>query len=254
VNTIASEKGYSILEVLISAALGVIVLAGAFDVYISSTKSIMGQANIVQMQADTKAAMDIMVADLRMAYTGKDTIDKAIVDSDTITFYRTYESGYATGGTTTSLTDSSKNWIPNPPNPQNPPKNFGDGTYFLWIKTGAGSGQAAPATITGNNNNTLTLASALAMAPSSTPSPGSLYFIVRQKTFTTLADSSLYSLITGGTYHLLAQNVTQLQFHQGSPCNPTNVCITLSTRSKDIDQRTKDYRTYSLTSSATPRN
>lgn len=243
-NTIASEQGYSILEVLISAALGVIVLAGAFDVYISSTKSLMGQANIVQMQADTKAAMDYMVAELRMAYTGNTTLASAIVASDTITFYRTKESGYATGGTTTTLTDTSKSWA------NDRFKSTAAGTYFLWIKTGAGSPQGSPATITGNTSTTLTLSSALGTAPNST----SLYFIVQQKTFTRLADSSVQYLITGGTYHLLAKNATLLQFDQNSPCTTTTVCITLNTRSKDPDPRTKAYRTYSLTSSAMPRN
>ena len=251
-NTIASENGYSILEVLISAALGVIVLAGAFDVYISSTKSIMGQANIVQMQADTKAAMDNMVAELRMAYTGSTgtTLASAIIDSGTITFYRVQESGYATSGTTTTLTDTGKSWA------VNKFASTAAGTYFLFIKTGAGSGQVSPATILNNyTSTTLTLASALATAPSSIPPPGSLYFIVQQKTFTLLGDMTVRSLITGGSkYHLLARNVTLLQFNQGSPCTDTSVCITLSARSKDRDPRTKQYRTYSLTSSATPRN
>lgn len=244
-NTIASEKGYSLLEVLISAGLGVLVLAGAFDVYISSTKSIMGQANIVQMQADTKAAMDNMVAELRMAYTGNAQLSDAIVDSDTITFYRMQESGYATGGTTTTLTDTGKSWA------IDRFKSTSAGTYYLWIKTGAGSGQASPATIQSNNtSNTLTLASALATAPGT----DSLYFIVQQKTFTLLADNTVRSLITGGTYHLLAQNVTQLQFNQNSPCNDKSVCITLATKTKTPDPLTGQDRTYSLTASATPRN
>ena len=245
-NTIASDKGYSILEVLISAALGVIVLAGAFDVYVSSTKSIMGQANIVQMQADTKAAMDIMVSELRMAYTGNTSLTQALVDSDTITFYRAHESGYATGGDTTHLTDTTKNWT------TNKFASTSAGSYFLWIKTGAGSGQAAPATITSNTSNTLTLASALTTAPGA----DSLYFIVRQKTFTLMSDMTVQYLITGGTYHLLAQNVTQLLFEQGLPssCTNTSVCITLATKTKDPDPRTGQFRTYSLTSSVTPRN
>lgn len=243
-NTIASEKGYSLLEVLISAGLGVIVLAGAFDVYISSTKSIMGQANIVQMQADTKAAMDNMVAELRMAYTGNTTLAAAITASNTITFYRVQESGYATSGTTATLTDTGKSWT------VNKFASTSAGTYYLWIKTGAGSGQVSPATIQSNTSNTLTLASALATAPGT----DSLYFIVQQKTFTLLGDMTVRSLITGGKYHLLAQNVTLLQFDQNSPCSATSMCITLSARSKDLDPRTKQYRTYSLTSSATPRN
>ena len=250
-NTIASEKGYSILEVLISAALGVIVLAGAFDVYISSTKSIMGQANIVQMQADTKAAMDNMVAELRMAYTGSTTLAAAIVASNTITFYRTVESGYATSGTTTTLTSTGKSWA------TNKFASTSAGTYFLFIKTGGGSGQVSPATIQSNTSNTLTVTPALATAPGT----DSLFFIVRQKTFTLLGDMTVRSLITGGNkYHLLAKNVTELSFSVNplSPpnmgCSATSVCITLSARSKDLDPRTKQYRTYSLTSIAMPRN
>jgi len=245
VKTLASENGYSILEVLISAILGVIVLAGAFDVYISSTKSLMGQGNIVQMQADTKAVMDSMVAELRMAYTGSTTLASAIVASNTITFYRTKDSGFATGGTTTTLTDTSKAWT------VNQFQSTATGTYFLWIKTGAGSPQLSPATIQSNTSNTLTLTPALGTAPNAT----SLYFIVRQKTFTwDAATMTVQYRLTGGTNHLLAQNVTQLLFHQNSPCTTTSICITMSARSKDKDPRTGQYRTYSLTSSATPRN
>ena len=250
--TIRSETGYTMLEVLISAALGTIVLAGAFDVYVSSTKNLLSQANTVQMQADTKAAMDYMVREVRLAYTGNTTLTAAIgANNDQITFYRAEESGYATGGTTTTLTDTTKSWTA---------QKFAStsaGSYFLWIKTGPGNGQASPAQIQSNTSTTLTLASALSMAPTS----ASLYFIVREKTFARLADGTLQYLLTGGKYHLLAQNVTQLQFHQNNPCDATTVCISLTARSAvpdpvtGLDRRTgRAPSTHSLTSIARPRN
>mgnify|MGYP001564579413 CR=1 FL=1 len=126
------------------------------------------------------------------------------------------------------------------------------------VKSGTGT-QASPVTIQNNNGTTLNLASALAVAPSI----DSLYFIVRQQTFTLLSEDpndltnlTLRHLITGSASHILARNVTQLLFEQNppSPCTATSVCITLSTRSQKKDPRTGKYRTYTLTSSATPRN
>ncbi|TAL11403.1 MAG: prepilin-type N-terminal cleavage/methylation domain-containing protein, partial [Nitrospirae bacterium] len=95
--TINSERGYSMMEVLISTALGTIVLAGAFDVYVSSTKSLQGQTNSVQMQSDTKAAMDYMIRELRMAQTAYSApaITTTLVPSDTISFTRTEDAGFS---------------------------------------------------------------------------------------------------------------------------------------------------------------
>jgi hypothetical protein len=239
------------LEVLISAALGTIVLAGAFDVYVSSTKSLMSQANNVQMQADTKAAMDYMVREVRLAYTGNTALTAAIgPNNDQIKFYRAEESGYATGGTTTTLADTTKIWT------TNRFSSTAAGSYFLWIKAGPGNGQVSPAKILSNTGTTLTLASALSMAPTFQ----SLYFIVREKTFARLADGTLQYLITGGKYHLLAQNVTLLRFDQNSPCDATTVCISLTARSAVPDSNGLDRKTgrapstRSLTSIAHPRN
>mgnify|MGYP001609090141 CR=1 FL=1 len=133
---------------------------------------------------------------------------------------------------------------------------FCENRYPSPIKSGTGI-HASPVTIQNNNGTTLNLASALAVAPSI----DSLYFIVRQQTFTLLSEDpndltnlTLRHLITGSASHSLARNVTQLVFDQSLPCTATSVCITLSTRSQKKDPRTGKYRTYTLTSSATPRN
>lgn len=239
-----SDKGYSILEVLISAALGTLVLAGVFDVYIASTKNLKGQSNVVQMQADTKAAMDYMVRELRMATTAYAALDTS--QPSTIKFARAEEYGYSSSNsnTSTTLTDTRKSqiWTVN---------KFAGGTYFVWIKTGAGVGEIH--TIQSNTTTTLTLKAGESWAV--TPNTTSLYFIVRKKAFTRLADNTVrYSNNDGGNYLLLAQNVTALSFSLVPPCPTASVCVTLTARSKDPDPNTGQYRTYTLTDTANPRN
>lgn len=241
---IRSEKGYSMMEVLISTALGTIVLAGVFDVYVSSTKNLTGQTNVVQMQADTKAAMDYMVRELRMAATAYAALDTS--QPNTIKFSRVEEYGYSSSSsnTSTTLRDSSKSaiWTTN---------KFAGGTYFVWIKSGAGVGEIHA--IQSNTTTTLTLKTGETWA--ATPNTTSLYFIVRKKAFTLLADQTLrYSSNDGANYTLLAQNVTGLSFSQSPPCPAETVCITLTAQSKDPDPNTGQYRTYSLADTANPRN
>jgi Tfp pilus assembly protein PilW len=240
---IHSDKGYSILEVLISASLGTLVLAGVFDVYIASTKNLTGQANIVHMQADAKTAMDYIVRELRMGATTYAALDTS--QPNTIKFARAEEYGYSSSNTnaTTTLMDSSKAWAVN---------KFAGGTYFVWIKSGTGVGEFHG--IQSNTSNTLTLK--LGETWGVIPNTTSLYFIVRKKAFTWLAadQTARFSNNDGGTYNLLARNVTALSFSQVPPCPAASVCITLSARSNNPDPNSGQYRTYTLTDTANPRN
>ena len=261
--TIRSETGYSLLEVVISAALGTIVLAGAFDVYISSTKSLIGQANNVQKQADAKAAMDYMVREVRMAATAFTPLNAAITAPSTITFARAEESGYASSGTTTTLTDASRNWAVN-----KFATNADGSPYFVQIATGL-PGAGVKHQILTNTATRLTLVGTnpFPIAPDNT----SLYSIFRMKTFTLLAAGTLYSLqySNGGTFHPLAQNVTRLRFSDTAACDaalttvppPLTLCISLTTQSAVADPVTGHDRqtgrvpsTYFLTSIVRPRN
>lgn len=250
--TINSEDGYSMMEVLISAALGTIVLAGVFDVYVSSTKNLLNQSNAIQVQADTKAAMDYMVRELRMAVTAYTPLSiTPPLTGSTITFARGEDSGYASGpsGNSNTLWDSSKSWVVN---------KFAQnsaGSYSIWIKTGPSSGTLR--TIQSNTATTLTVTPGWTVPY---PDNNSLYFIVRTKSFTLLPDKTLQYNVNGGSYHLLAQNVTGLSFSQDSAnppnkgCSVTNICVTLTAQSKNPDQNTKQYLTYTLTDTARARN
>ncbi len=267
--TIRSETGYSYLEVVISTALGTLVLAGAFDVYVSSTKNLTRQANSVQMQADTKAAMDYMVREVRMAVSAFSLAITPSEPGNTITFARAEESGYATSGTLTTLTDTSRSWTVNP-TPKFAPTADGS-SYFVRISPGL-PGSGAGHQILTNTATTLTLAGTDPGFPTA-PNNTSLYYIYRTKTFKLVASGTQQSLqySNGGTYHILANNVTRLAFSATTTiaCDTAGttfpalgtICTSLTTRSAVPDPVTGLDRqtgrvpgTYSVTSIARPRN
>ena len=242
-STVNSEAGYSLTEVLVSTALGGIILAGVFDLYISSSNSIRGQTNAVQMQTDAKAALDYMAKELRLM-NGPPTIG---ANSDTITFLRVMDSGYSSGGNTLStLWDTSKSWLPNIYAPT------AEGSYSIKIITGSGVGEIHP--LKGNTATMLTLADTDTWPPMAIPDVTSLYFIFRNKTFTLLPDQTLrYQQVTGGPLKLLAPNITDLAF---SPNTSDNYAtdITLTARTQDKDPRTGNYGQYTITATAQRRN
>src|SRR5262249_29871116 len=103
-----SEQGFSIAELLITVAIVSVALAGAYNAFLSSSKRLVLQNEVIEMQADARAAMDFMVRELRLAY-GNITISTNIAASDTITFDRIEDSGYSSGGNTNNtLNDTRK--------------------------------------------------------------------------------------------------------------------------------------------------
>lgn len=260
--TIRSETGYSLLEVVISAALGTIVLAGALDVYVSSTKSLLRQANGVQMQADAKAAMDYMVREVRIAVPAFFLTITPSEPGNTIKFARVEESGSASSGTLTTLSDTSRNWAVN-----RFASTAGGTSYFVRILPGL-PGSGAGHRISTNTATTLTLAGTDPGFPTA-PTNTSLYSIYRIKTFTLVNGTLQYD--TGGAPHLLAKNVTRLAFSATTTiaCDAAGttfpslgtICISLTTQSAAPDPVTGLNRLtgrvpgkYSLTSIARPRN
>lgn len=238
-----SESGYSMTEVLISTALGGIVLAGVFDLYVSSSNSMMGQTNEVQMQAETKSAMDFMVREMRLMY-GAPTISTTLTANDTITFTRVEDAGYSSGGNTPStLWDTSKSWKTNAFAPT------ANGAYSVYIYLGQGSGEVHP--IKSNTATTLTLADTDVWATS--PDTSSLYYIYRTKSFTHQSDNTLRYKIGSGSYNLLASNVTALTFAI-SPTDAAGVDITFTTQTSTVDPRFGRYKTFTLIDTARRRN
>lgn len=225
-------------EVLISTALGGIVLAGVFDLYVSSQKSILGQTNQTQMQTDMKTAMDYMSKELRLMY-GAPAISSTNATNDTISFVRIEDSGYSSGGNTaTTLQDSHKSWKANA---------FASGAYAVQIINGLGVGEVHP--ILSNTASTLSLADA---GWTTIPNTTSLYYIVRNKLFRWRhSNNSLSYQIGSGPLNLLTANVTSVAFSQP---DAQSVTITLTGQTQTIDPRTGQYASYTLTDTARRRN
>jgi type IV pilus assembly protein PilW len=62
-----SEKGFTIVEILVALAIGAIVMAAAYSMYISQQKSYQINEEVVALQQNLRAAMYFLERDLRMA-------------------------------------------------------------------------------------------------------------------------------------------------------------------------------------------
>ena len=87
-----SEQGVTVVELLIAMAIVSTVLAGTYRSFISSSKRLIGQNGVVEMQAEARAAMDFMVQELRLA-VGTPTISTTVTANDTISFDRVEDAG-----------------------------------------------------------------------------------------------------------------------------------------------------------------
>ena len=240
-----SAKGFTVAELLISMAIGGVVLAGMYTFFISASKSYVRQNAVVQMQADARAAMDFMVRELRHMCDPPECVAPAIsttvAANDTISFDRVEDAGTATGGTGTTLSDASKatTWRSN---------QFASGAYQVRIIAGIGTGQTR--TISGNTSTQLTVSAAWAPPPNTT----SLYLITRNKTFTRTSTSDnvlRYRIGAGGDRDPLADNITSHAFAQP---DANTISITLTARTTNRDPTIKSYRTYTLTETVQRRN
>jgi prepilin-type N-terminal cleavage/methylation domain-containing protein len=234
------QDGYTIVELLIAVSLLGIVLAGIYTFFISASQNYLVQNGKVQMQSDARAAMDFMVRELRQVY-GTPTISTGVASNDTISFDRVEDTGYASGGSLTTLNDATKAW---------PDSAFTDSSYTVRIISGTGSGQTG--TISTHTATQLTVMSAWASPPNST----SIYVITRNKGFTrTSASDNVLSYRIGvtGANNPLSDNITALSF-QPDPADPKTIKISLKARTQNIDPLIKDHRTYTLTEAVRRRN
>lgn len=225
---------------LISTALGGIILAGVFDLYISSNNSILGQTNTVRMQTETKAAMNFIAKELQLM-NGSPTINAG---NDSITFLRVQDSGYSSGGNTVStLWDASKNWASNAYAPT------ADGAYSVKIIMGSGVGEIHP--LKGNTATTLTLADTDTWT--TIPDATSLYFIYVNKMFELSPDNTLRYRTGNGPLKLLAANISDATFVVNN-ADSYALDITLTAQTDTKDPRTGQYGKYTLTKTVRRRN
>jgi hypothetical protein len=232
------------MEVSLSTAVGLIVLTSAFDLYVQSSKTTQGQSDAVQMQLQVKSAMELMAREMQNMYwtTGSPTpplnITTTLTAGDTISFNRIMDAGYSSGGTASTLNDTTKNWAAN----AYAPSATAGITYAVTITAGTGSGQVL--NISGNSATQLTLSGSWAPPPDTT----SLYLIYRNEGFTRLATNKLGYQRGNGGYHPIADNITQLSFNQTKDSGQSSGGNTAST----LNDTTKNWAANAYAPSATP--
>jgi prepilin-type N-terminal cleavage/methylation domain-containing protein len=162
------QEGFTIVELLISIGIVGVLLTGIYNFFVASSMNYLAQNGIIQMQSDARAAMDFMVRELRHVY-GTPTISTTASNNDTISFDRLEDTGYTSGGSSTTLSDATKAWQVDA---------FAASTgssYTVRIIRGAGAGQTR--TISTNTATQLTIMPAWA----STPDTTSVYVITSNK-------------------------------------------------------------------------
>jgi Tfp pilus assembly protein PilW len=237
-----NDHGLTVVELLISITFLMVVLGGIYTVFVSANKAFLAQNTLVEMQADTRAAMEFMVRELRLAY-GTVTISTTVTANDTISFDRVEETGYSSGGNSSAtLNDSRKAWQADEFAP------VSTSAYTVRIIAGTGVGQAR--TIQSNTATQLTVSAAWGTIPDAT----SLYLITRQKAFTrtSTADNVLrYRIGAGGANQPLAENISAHSFTQP---DANTITIALTGRTRALDPRSGEYRHYTITETVRRRN
>tara|TARA_B100000315_G_scaffold141720_1_gene130781 strand:+ start:2878 stop:3570 length:693 start_codon:yes stop_codon:yes gene_type:complete len=99
----ANQDGFTLIELMIAAAITLLVLSGAYEVFTSQQKAYGTQDRVAEMQQNVRVAMDMMTRNIRMAgYDPTDSEDFGITSSTAYT---------ASDTTALVLTDSDKIYL-----------------------------------------------------------------------------------------------------------------------------------------------
>jgi hypothetical protein len=182
---------------MIAMVISLIVLAGIYNVFISSNRSYFIQESITDMQQNARASIEFIARELR------NTVVIGAIDTtsgnSSITFYTDEDNadvGVSTGGNTnTTLNDTTKSWTTN--KWQN---------KIVAIVDGTGKGQIR--TISSNTPTQLTVSTAWTTVPDST----SVYHIgVEKKGFSRTSDDNILRYTKGGSVNQpFTENITSL--------------------------------------------
>jgi Tfp pilus assembly protein PilW len=232
-----SEQGFTVNELLVAMAICSVVLAEAYNAFLSSSQRLVLQNEIVEMQTEARAAMNFMAQELRLAF-GAPIITTAVTPNDTITFDRLEDAGYSSGGnTTTTLHDTRKTWS----------ASSLITSYTVRVISGTGAGQTRG--ISANTPTQLTVSSPWDTPPDSS----SFYVITRKKAFTrtSISDNVLRYTAGGSVNQPLANLITSHTFSQP---DAHTVSITLTAQTRSVDPNTRQKRQYTLTETVLRRN
>ena len=65
--SIGKEEGFTLIELMVAAALSLVVMGGIYSVYQSQSKSYIVREQVTAMQQNLRAGMVVMTSDIRMA-------------------------------------------------------------------------------------------------------------------------------------------------------------------------------------------
>ena len=238
-----SDKGFTVVELLISMAIIGVVLTGIYGLVVTSSRFYLAQNAIVAMQADARAAMDFMARELRSAYLQPRSYP--LPPHPTI---RSPSIEWRTPVIRQEAIVPRHSMTYEKPGQANTFEPSSSSAYMVRIIAGTGAGQVR--TISQNTATQLTVSAGWGVIPDDT----SFYVITINKGFTrtSATDNVLrYRIGATGANNPLAENITAHSF-QLSP--PNIITITLTARTVGIDPITKQYRYYTLTEDVRRRN
>lgn len=112
-NPILAKKhsGVSMIELLVSLALGMILLLGVVEVFVNSKKTYRVQDALSEMQENARFAVDILLKDLRLAgYLGCGNLNR--IEPEVITGLTNYRQASVVQG---FQNNGNLSWAPTPP-------------------------------------------------------------------------------------------------------------------------------------------
>ena len=108
--SILKEKGVTLIELLVVLVICAIVVGGIYKVFITQTKAYTLQDQVAEVQQDVRAAMELMVRDIRMAGFQTNNFGSYTISSNAIVIYP---------NTSSHITVNYEHIPPNDPNCQN---------------------------------------------------------------------------------------------------------------------------------------
>jgi len=106
---INQEKGFTLVELMVVVALSTIIIVAIYSAYIIQQRTYYSQDQVIEMQQNIRAGLDMMTREIRMAgYDPTESNNPAIsitaASNNSITFTMDLDEDGATGGTNETIT------------------------------------------------------------------------------------------------------------------------------------------------------
>ena len=111
-NRLKSNRGFTLIELMVALALTGMVAAAAYGFYISQNRTYIAQDRVVEMQQNLRSALDIMVRDIRMAGCdpqGSTGAGFITTQAASVQFTMDIQDGVTIGTSDGDVTDSDEN-------------------------------------------------------------------------------------------------------------------------------------------------